>query len=177
MTPDPELEVHRLVGEFRLGARSFGITDSLTLLYSHRHFHETARLEAQRAALQDRPFAVIVAQFVEIDELNHRRGFAAGDETIQAVGAAFHRAAARCQGQAFRASGRRIALLGPDLDQAAADRAVNALRLETRDALGDERIALAIGASVWRTGEDGEQIIQRAVIAADEAQHATTPRS
>lgn len=173
MTPDPELEVHRLVGEFRLGARSFGITDSLTLLYSHRHFHETARLEAQRAALQDRPFAVIV----EIDELNHRRGFAAGDETIQAVGAAFHRAAARCQGQAFRASGRRIALLGPDLDQAAADRAVNALRLETRDALGDERIALAIGASVWRTGEDGEQIIQRAVIAADEAQHATTPRS
>ena len=170
VTADPELEAYRFDGEFTLGAQSFGITDSLTLLYSHRHFHETARAEAQRAALQDRPFAVIVAQFVGIDELNRSRGFAAGDEAIQAVGAAFHRAAGRCHGQAFRASGRRIALLGPDLDQAAADQAVNSLRLEAREALGDERIDVAIGASVWRTGEDGEQVIQRALIAAEQAQ-------
>lgn len=86
----------------------------------------------------------------------------------------FSSAAARCQGQAFRASGRRIALLGPDHDQAAADQTVNTLRLEARAALGDERTDLAIGACVWRSGEDGELVIERALIAAEQAQQATT---
>lgn len=166
---DPELDVHRLDGEFRLGARSFGITDSLTLLYSHRHFHETAHAQAQRAALQDRPFAVIIADFVGIGDLNRSRGFAAGDDALQAVGAVFHRAAAACQGQAFRASGRRIALLGPDLDQAAVDRTVEDLWRELQDALADTRVELALGASAWRTGDDGEHVIQRALQAANDA--------
>jgi len=35
---DPELDSQRRGGELVLGASAFGITDSLTLLYSHRHF-------------------------------------------------------------------------------------------------------------------------------------------
>jgi len=166
--PDPELEVHRLDGQYRFGTRSFGITDSLTLLYSHRHLHETARVEAQRAALQDRPFSVIVAVFVGIEDLNRNRGFGAGDEAIQAVGAIFQRTAARCQGQAFRASGRRIALLAADLDEATGDDTVSALRMELQDTLADDQVEVAIGASTWRSGDDGENVIQRALHAADE---------
>lgn len=164
--PDAELEVHRLDGELRLGARSFAITDSLTLLYSHRHFHETARAEAQRASLQDRPFAVIIAELVGIGDLNRSRGFAAGDEALQAVGAVFHRAAARCSGQAFRASGRRIALLGPDLDHTAADLLLDDLRREIETVFEEDRIEFTLGAYAWRAGDDGEQVIDHALLAA-----------
>ena len=76
--PDPELSVHRADGDFVLGARAFAVTDSLTLLYSHRHFHESARAEAHRAAVQDRPFAIVMAELVNLAEVNREHGFAAG---------------------------------------------------------------------------------------------------
>ncbi len=167
--PDPELAVHRLDGEFKLGARSFGITDSLTLLYSHRHFHESAHSEAQRAALQNRPFAIVVAHLVGLDQLNRSQGFLAGDELLQRTAAIMQQAAARRHGQAFRASGRRLALLWPGLDQAAAERAADELGRELRAALMEDDVHVGFGTSVWRSGEDGEAVIRRAVLAAEVA--------
>lgn len=164
---DPELEVHRLDGEFKLGARSFGMTDSLTLLYSHRHFHESARAEAQRAALQDRPFAIVVAQLVGIDELNRAHGFIAGDDLIQTTAAIMQQAAGRHHGQAFRASGRRLALLWPGLDQATAHQAANEVTLALQNAVTDTEVDIVLGTSVWRPGEDGEAVIRRAKIATE----------
>ncbi len=157
LAPDPEIDLHRADGDFVLGARSFGITDSLTLLYSHRHFHETAHAQAQRAALQDRPFVVVVAQLVNLGQINLTRGFDEGDLVLQAVAAIFQRTAAACQGLAFRASGRRIALLCPG-DQAVADEIAATLA----DALpaGTE---VRLGATAWRPGESSEQVIERAL--------------
>jgi diguanylate cyclase (GGDEF)-like protein len=154
---DPELEVHRDEGEFVLGGRSFGITDSLTLLYSHRHFHETAHAQAQRAALQNRPFAVVVAALAELEQINRRHGFADGDEALQAVAAHIQRTAASCQGLAFRASGRRLALIAPGVDQDGADAIAQTLLAELVS--GPK---LDLGASAWVPGEDGEQVIERA---------------
>lgn len=164
---NPELDVHRVDGEFRLGAQSFAITDSLTLLYSHRHFHETARVHAQRAALQDRPFAVLVAQLNNLDEINRTRGFAAGDEALQALATVFQHMAGRCQGQAYRASGRRIALLAPALDEIGARHTVDALLLALRDDGLDGTAGVTVGASAWRNGDDGEDVIRRALEAAE----------
>jgi len=137
LAADPEIELHRPESEFVLGASSFGITDSLTMLYSHRHFHETARGQAQRAGLQNRPFAVVPAQLDEIAEINRSSGFAQGDSALRsvaltvqqaaAVALTVQQAAARCEGLAFRASGRRIALLCPGMDQAEAERTAVAL--------------------------------------------------
>ncbi len=160
LPPDPEIELHRADGEFVLGTRSFGITDSLTLLYSHRHFHETARAHAQRAAMQAHPFVVVVAQLLDLAEINRSRGFGEGDATLQTVAAIFQRAAADCHGVAFRASGRRIALLGPG-DQAAADRIAAALLQQL-----DTGPHIRIGATAWRPGENSEQVIERALRAA-----------
>ncbi len=167
--PDAEVELHRVDGEYKLGGHSFAITDSLTLLYSHRHFHESAHAEAQLAELQNRPFAVIVATLTDLWELNHAGGFKAGDEALRTVANLIQHLAAEHSALAFRASGRRIALLIPDADLEKASDITGTLRtrLLGSDAL---RPKVGLGTAVWFRGEDGEQVIERAQLAADRAE-------
>lgn len=170
LPPDPELELHRSDDEYKLGARSFGMTDSLTLLYSHRHFHDTARAEAQRADIQQRPFAVIVATLLDLGEINRTRGFGAGDDVLRTVADAVQPLAARHRAIAFRASGRRVALLVPELDLAGAERLAADLVATLRETSnGAAAPRVAAGAAAWRSGEDGEQVINRALAAAEGA--------
>jgi diguanylate cyclase (GGDEF)-like protein len=161
LSGDPELDVHREDGDFVLGSRSFAITDSLTLLYSHRHFHESAHAEAERAKLQGRPFAVVIGRLTELGELNRARSFAAGDAALQEVGSVFQRAAASCGGFAFRASGRTLAVLTPGGDELQADKLAEKLRGELNGGP-----TVAVGAAAWQPGEDGERVIERAMRAA-----------
>jgi diguanylate cyclase (GGDEF)-like protein len=158
---DPELDAHRDDGDFVLGARSFAITDSLTLLYSHRHFHETAHAEAERSAVQGRPFAIVVGRLTDLHEINRARGFAAGDAALQSVGAVFQRVAATHMGSAFRSSGRTIAMLAPELHQTQADKIVDSLLRQL-----DSELNVGLGAAAWQPGESGEQVIERALQAA-----------
>ncbi len=164
--PDPELEVHRVDGEFKLGARSFGITDSLTLLYSHRHFHESAAAEAQRAALQNRPFGIVVARLEGMDEVNRSRGFAQGDMVLRSAAAVVQQAASGLNGQAFRVGGRWLGLLAPGADQAQTTNAALRLERDLRTALVDDDVAITLGTGVWTHGESGEDVIARATRAA-----------
>ncbi len=156
---DPELSVHRADGEFMLGARAFSVTDSLTLLYSHRHLHESARAEAHRAAVQDRPFAIVVVELFNLSEINRSRGFAAGDEVLQATAREVQRIAVQWQGHAFRASGRKLAVLIPGADLRIAEEVAGDLA----EALDASSADAAVGATAWRSGEDGEQVIERAL--------------
>ncbi len=156
--PDPVLSVHRANGDFVLGARAFAVTDSLTLLYSHRHFHESARAEAHRAALQDRPFAIVVAELINLAEVNREHGFAAGDEALQFVAGGIQRLAARWRGHGFRPSGRRFAVLVSGADECAAEEISRSLAAE----LAEGPAEVLLGAAAWRAGEDGEQVIARA---------------
>lgn len=156
--PDPELEVHMGEGEFVLGSPSFALTDSLTLLYCRRHLHDTARAEAQRAALQERPFAVVTVQLEDLGEVNSSRGFAAGDAALQAAAAVMQSWATRHGGSAFRASGRRLALLlsGRDEDEA------EQIARDLQEALGEAH-RVSVGAAAWLPGEDGDQVVERAL--------------
>ncbi len=155
---DPELEVHREDGDFVLGSRSFAITDSLTLLYSHRHLHESAHAEAERAKVQGRPFAVIIGRLIGLSTINRERSFAAGDAALQEVASVFQRAGARCAGFAFRASGRTMALLVPGCDEGQASDLANSLRSELEDGP-----AVTLGQAAWTPGDDGERVIERAM--------------
>ena len=165
----PELEIHRRDGDFKLGARSFGITDSLTLLYSHRHFHESAAAEAQRAQLQNRPFTVVVVKLAGIEELNRSRGFLEGDAALQAAATVMQQTASRLNGQAFRVGGRRLAVLAPDTEPGYLRRALAELALELRNATGESEIDFRIGHGIWTSGDDGEEVIRRASLAAEAA--------
>ncbi len=169
---DPELQLRRDEGEVVLGSRSFGITDSLTLLYSHRHLHESAAAEAQRAAVQGRSFAVILGKLTDLTEVNLRQGYGAGDALLQKAAASFQEAAVRCQGLAFRASGSCNALLADGMDVAGADQ----LAAEIQREVG-QITPMRVATAAWRPGEDGEEVIRRArrLLNAPEAPSAVLP--
>ena len=154
---DAELEVRREDDAPRFGSRSFAVTDNLTLLYSHRHFHESAHAEAQRASVQDRPFAVVLSALTDLSRINQDEGYATGDEAIRRVGEAFQAIATEMQGTAARYSGRRLGLLIPGLDESAA--AEVAGRVE---AWVDGEVAVRVSSASWSPGESGEDVIARA---------------
>ncbi len=165
----PELDAHLTSGEFKLGGRSFALTDSLTLLYSLRHFHETVRAEAQVAGLQGRPFAVVVVTLLDLGELNRTVGFSAGDEALRIAAKPVQQLAAELGGLAFRASGRRLALVVPDADLISAADVAAALQSRLLAAAADVS-RVGVGTALWSAGDDGEAVIDRACLAADQSE-------
>jgi diguanylate cyclase (GGDEF)-like protein len=154
---DPELQLRRSGDEPVLGYGSVELTDSLTLLYSHRYFNERVQAEAERATVQGEPFAVVMALLVDIDEINRREGYAAGDAAIQRVGRAVQRVAVHCGGTAARFSGRTLALLVPDGDAAQAELLADQLRGE----LGDDAPTARVSVAAWEPGDTGHDVIGR----------------
>src|SRR3954454_8920920 len=73
---DPQIEEHRTDEEPLLGYGPLAVTDNLTLLYTHRYFHEIA----ERTASAGEQFAVVLAELTEVTHLNPVEGYAAGDE-------------------------------------------------------------------------------------------------
>ena len=153
---DPELELRR-DGEGPLfGSRAFGVVDSLTLLYSHRYFHEVAEAEAQRAALQRRPFCIVMVE-LDVAPLNATDGYAAGDDAILEAARAVQRTAGACDGVPCRISGRRLALVLP---QEQREQAVAMVRAQLGDLGG--RLRTRFGQAEWEVGDSGDDVIQRA---------------
>jgi len=155
---EDELAAHRdSDGAGPLGAPAFAMVDNLTLLHSRSHLHEIVEAEARRAAVQTRPFGLVLVEMTELDDINRSDGFAAGDRTLLSVAAGLRRAELRSAGTACRAGGRRFALLVPGADETAVQAAA--------DALGSELSggpACRVCAFAWREGEDGQAVIDRA---------------
>lgn len=154
---DAELAVRRSDDEPLLGYNSYAITDNLTLLYSHRYFHEMAKAEVQRAAVQSAPFSIIMLDLPEIDGINREAGYSAGDEAIRKVASVVQRAAARCGGYACRYSGRRISLIVPRGD----GRAATGIGREIVAEL-DGSPSTRVGVAEWRPGDDVPSMVDRA---------------
>lgn len=154
---DPEVEIQRTGDEPVLGSGSFAVTDNLTLLYTHRYFHEVAAAEAERSALQGGGFGVVLARLSTIAEINRAGGYAAGDDAIRAAGHAVQRAAVRHGATACRYSGRMLGLLVPGMSEDGA----TLLAAE----LADDMVQgppLSLGVAAWRVGEHGDDTIARA---------------
>ncbi len=154
---DPELAALRTEDEPLLGYGALAITDNLTLLYTHRYLHEVARAEAERAALQDGAFAVLIAELADLSRINAEAGYAAGDEAIKHVAGCVQRAAIRHGASAARLSGRRLALVVPGPSEDAASSIAEEIAGEVRD--GHE---VRYAGAVWTPGESGEAVIARA---------------
>lgn len=154
---DPEIEARRNGPEPILGHGSFAVTDNLTLLYTHRYFHEVAKAEAERAALQDRSFAVVLVEVADIDVINREEGYAAGDAAVREVAHAVQRAAVRCGGTACRYEGRRVGLLVPGGDDSEAERLSSEIEADVNEAP-----KVNCGQAAWRPGDSGDDVIARA---------------
>jgi diguanylate cyclase (GGDEF)-like protein len=153
---DPQIEEHRTGDEPLLGYGPLAVTDNLTLLYTHRYFHEIA----DRAAAGDEPFAIVLAELTDVTQLNHIEGYAAGDEAIRAAGRAVQRIAVRCGGTACRYSGRRFGLIVPGADEAEAERICVELATELADGP-----RAAVGAAASHDGDRAYDVVARARLA------------
>jgi diguanylate cyclase (GGDEF)-like protein len=134
------------------------MTDNLTMLYSHRHLHDTAAAQAEQAAVQDKPFAAVVVRLDGLGEKNERDGYAAGDDTIQAVARAAQREASRAGGTACRMSGRRIAVVLPDASEERGWEIARAVSAQ----LDDAACKTSAGAAAWQPGDSGAAVLARA---------------
>ena len=155
---DPEVDARRNGPEPRIGFGSTEITDSQTLLYSHRFLHEVADSEAARAAMQDDPFAVVMVALEDIGEINTSEGFAAGDAALRHAAMAVQDAAARCDGTPARYSGRRLALLMPRCDEHSAQ----AVAGELASQIEGQGRRVRCSTSVWEPGDSGGEVVRRA---------------
>ena len=153
---DPEIQSHRNGGEPVLGYGT-EVTDSLTLLYSHRHLHELAAAHADRAQLQDAGFAVVMVSIDDLEDANLSHGFAAGDDALRAAGRVMQAAAARCDGTPCRYSGRRLALLMPRAGEQQAQRMAADLTSQLQAQGRRVRTSLA----VWERGDSGGEVLGR----------------
>jgi diguanylate cyclase (GGDEF)-like protein len=137
------------------GPLSTGTIDGLTLLGNQRALHRDLR-EAVENATADRPFAVVLVQLEDLAAVNDDVGYTAGDHLIQVAARNAQRVAARVGGTAYRASGRRLAVLAP-LDGAdAAPRLLT--ELMTEFAGGS---AVRTSMAVWSPGDRAVDVLGR----------------
>ena len=131
-------------------------TDGLTLLGNHRALQEGMRAAA-RASTPDSPCALVLIQLEDLARVNAEAGPLAGDRVIQAAARSAQRAAARLGGSAYRASGRRLAVVAPVRAGSEPSAVLDDVRTEL---VGGPAVRTAL--ALCDAGETGDEILARA---------------
>jgi HD-GYP domain-containing protein (c-di-GMP phosphodiesterase class II)/GGDEF domain-containing protein len=149
--PDPaldsELAAHREDGRGPLGKPAYALVDNLTLLHSVPYLHERAEAEARGG----RGCCLVIVDVSDLEQLNEREGFAAGDRRLVETATALRRVEAATGGVGCRLGGRTLALLVPG-QFTGADELV---RAEVGPGVG-------VTAVSWEAGESGYELVARA---------------
>jgi diguanylate cyclase (GGDEF)-like protein len=113
-----------------LRAMRLALTDPLTGLGNHRHFHERLQRELLSAEEQARPLTLCFVDIDDFKRVNDRHGHPSGDRVLSQVAARL-----RQGGEAFRLGGDEFALLFADHDEGMALAAANSIveRIATVD--------------------------------------------
>jgi diguanylate cyclase (GGDEF)-like protein len=98
-----------------LAAMRLALTDPLTGLGNHRHFHERLQRELQNAEEDDGCLALCFVDVDDFKRINDSFGHPSGDRVLQQVGSRL-----RQGGEAFRLGGDEFALLLVDHDETTA---------------------------------------------------------
>jgi diguanylate cyclase (GGDEF)-like protein len=94
-----------------LRAMRLALTDPLTNLGNHRHFHERLQRELQAAEEKAEPLSLCLVDIDDFKRINDRFGHPAGDGVLGLVGKRL-----RQGGEAFRLGGDEFAVLLPGLN-------------------------------------------------------------
>jgi diguanylate cyclase (GGDEF)-like protein len=94
-----------------LRAMRLALTDPLTNLGNHRHFHERLQRELQAAEEKGEPLSLCLVDIDDFKRINDRFGHPAGDGVLGQVGKRL-----RQGGEAFRLGGDEFAVLLPGLN-------------------------------------------------------------
>jgi len=130
-------------------------TDGLTLLGNQRALYQDMRDATDGGCAH--PFAVVLIQLEDLSNVNEDVGYAAGDHLIQVAARNAQRTAARFGGTAYRASGRRLAILAPLADAGVAGDVLNHLMTEFA---GGSSVRTAT--AVWSPGDHTADVLGRA---------------
>src|SRR3954452_14671414 len=155
---DPAIATRRRDGEALLGAGPAGMVDGLTQLYTRRKLHELAASEAERAAVQGSPFAVVCASVDGVDKRNSSDGWAAGDAALCAAARVIDDAANDCGATACRYEGCQFALIIPHADRKQAEPVASRLTI----ALAEKGHSARVGVAIWHEGLTGDEVIAAA---------------
>jgi diguanylate cyclase (GGDEF)-like protein/putative nucleotidyltransferase with HDIG domain len=98
-----------------LRAMRLALTDPLTGLGNHRHFHERLERELQHAKERNLPLTLCFVDVDDFKRINDRFGHPAGDRVLSQLAARL-----RQTGEAFRLGGDEFALLLPGYGESAA---------------------------------------------------------
>ena len=143
-----------------LRAMRLALTDPLTGLGNHRHFHERLREELRDARRDRRQLALCLADIDDFKLVNDRFGHPAGDRVLAQVAARL-----RQGGESFRLGGDEFALLLPRASEESARRTaasiverVAALELGV---VGSVTVSVGVAVSAPARG-DRDDLIRRA---------------
>ena len=113
-----------------LRAMRLALTDPLTGLGNHRHFHERLQRELLNAEEQARPLTLCLVDIDDFKRINDRFGHPSGDRVLSQIATRL-----RQGGEAFRLGGDEFALLLADHDESTALTAAESIveRISTVD--------------------------------------------
>jgi diguanylate cyclase (GGDEF)-like protein/putative nucleotidyltransferase with HDIG domain len=140
-----------------LRAMRLALTDPLTGLGNHRHFHERLERELRHAQEKRLPLTLCLVDVDDFKRINDRFGHPAGDRVLSRLAARL-----RQTGEAFRLGGDEFALLLPGYDENAALTAaasiverISALDL---DQIGTVTVSAGVATSPAHAGDRDELI-------------------
>jgi diguanylate cyclase (GGDEF)-like protein/putative nucleotidyltransferase with HDIG domain len=143
-----------------LRAMRLALTDPLTGLGNHRHFHE--RLERELAHARERrlPLSLCLVDVDDFKRVNDRFGHPAGDRLLSQLAARL-----RQTGEAFRLGGDEFALLLPGYDEVAALTAASSIveRIGGLDLDQLGSVTVSAGLAIFpQHAEDRDELIRLA---------------
>ena len=143
-----------------LRAMRLALTDPLTGLGNHRHFHERLQRELLSAEEQAQPLTLCFVDIDDFKKVNDRFGHPSGDRVLSQVGARL-----RQGGEAFRLGGDEFALLLVDHDEtmalAAADSIVERIATVDFDHVGTVTVSAGL-ATFPMQGHGRDELIRLA---------------
>ena len=143
-----------------LRAIRLALTDPLTGLGNHRHFHESLARQLAQAGTTGRALTLCLLDVDDFKQVNDRLGHPAGDQLLVQVAARL-----RQGGETFRLGGDEFAILLPGQDEGAglvtataiAER-ISELRIEQ-----DSPVSISVGLATCPTQTaDGEELVRLA---------------
>jgi diguanylate cyclase (GGDEF)-like protein len=140
-----------------LRAMRLALTDPLTGLGNHRHFHERLETELGRARERGQVFALCLVDVDDFKRINDRFGHPAGDRVLSQLATRL-----RQTGEAFRLGGDEFALLLPGFNEGAAAAAAQSIvdRIASMhlDHVGSVTVSAGIAASPTHAADRDELI-------------------
>jgi diguanylate cyclase (GGDEF)-like protein len=125
-----------------LRAMRLALTDPLTGLGNHRHFHERLQRELTAAEESGRPVSLCLLDVDDFKEVNDHHGHPVGDRVLEALATRF-----RQGGESFRLGGDEFAILLPGQDEARAHEAALSVsqRIASLEVDGVGRVSISVG--------------------------------